>query len=106
MLGLRLCAERLACSSPRASNDATAQAIGLAVDNAMQWKHVAKEAAQTVLVVVLLDRIGFRGGEPWLESYCDTLSVQASLFRGRAVGWWENTRRFMEHTSRIELKGS
>lgn len=41
-------------------------AIGLAIDNASQWKEVFSTAVQAVVVAVALDRLGLLGGDQWL----------------------------------------
>lgn len=77
--------------------------IGLAVENASQWKDVLKEAAQVAVIIVIIDRLGFIDSETWLEGHADTLSVQATLF-GRAVTWWGGLMHFVDHTHRIEME--
>lgn len=45
-----------------------AAGIGLALENATQWKDVIKTAIQTAIIMTILDRLGIVGGEPWLEA--------------------------------------
>lgn len=75
------------------------------MDHASQWKDVFKETLQLAVIVVILDRLGFIDGESWLEVHCDTLSVQATLFHGRAVTWLGGLKQFVDHVARVEVKG-
>lgn len=52
--------------------------------------------------MVLLDRLGFVGGEPWLETLCDTLSIQATLLHGRALSWSQSLGSYLTFMKRIE----
>lgn len=74
------------------------------MQNATQWKEVFKTAIQAAIVLVLLDRLGLVGGEPWLEGLLDTLSVQATMLHGRAVTWAQGLRDHLQFTKRLEAK--
>lgn len=54
--------------------------------------------------MVVLDRLGLLGGDLWLEEHLDSLSVQATLFTGRAVSWAAGLRHYLDYIKRIERK--
>lgn len=54
------------------------------------------------VLLVVLDRLGVIGGEPWLEVHADALSVQSTLFHGRAVSWWGSLRQYLHYIKRVE----
>lgn len=65
-----------------------------------------KTAVQAAVLMVILDRLGFVGGEPWMEQFMDSLSVQATLLQTRAHGSWaQGLRDYRQFISRIETKG-
>lgn len=59
---------------------------------------------QVAVLMVILDRLGFVGGEPWLETMCDTLSIQATLLHGRALSWSQSLGAYITFMKRIEAK--
>lgn len=79
------------------------QAVGLGIDNASQWKDLFTDGVKLVIVILILDRIGFIDNEQWLENHVDTMSVQAALFHGKSMSWLQSLKHFMESTSRVEL---
>lgn len=79
--------------------------VGLGVDNLRQWQDVAKEALKAAVVLAVLDRLGLVGGDPWLEIHLDTLSVQSTLFHGRALSRWQGLRQYLHYIKRVETTG-
>ena len=41
--------------------------VGVALDNASQWKDVVQTALQAAVVLLLLERLNVMRPEPWLE---------------------------------------
>lgn len=72
--------------------------------NATQWKAVIQEALQIAILLIILDRLGFVDGDPWLETLLDTMSVQATLFSGRPQSWADRLKTHLEFTARVEHK--
>lgn len=88
-----------------------AQTIGLAMDNALQWKDLINDAIKLALVVLILDRhagsvLSTTSSGGSRAPHRHQLSVQSALFHGsgKAMTWWQSLRHFMEATAaRIEL---
>ena len=55
---------------------------GLGVDQAVQWQDVAKGAAESAALLLLLDQLRVLPNPRWLERHVDMLSVQATLLTG------------------------
>lgn len=66
---------------------------------------VGRSLTQVAVVLVILDRLGLIGGEPWLEVHLDALSVQSTLFHGRVMSWWSSLRQYMHFIKRVESRG-
>ena len=78
--------------------------MGLGIDQANQWQNVVKSAVQAAIILTLLDRLGIVSRQQWLEMHLDQFSVQAAMFHGSAMGFFERLRHVMQHTARIEAK--
>lgn len=76
-------------------------AIAVGINNVSQWAGLFKTTAQTILLATILDQIGFIRAEPWLETWVDFISVQATLFSGRPTTLGERMRR---HSARHVLR--
>lgn len=61
-----------------------------------------KEALQVALIVIILDRIGFVDGDPWLETHLDLLCVQATMLSGASWSWVERLKAHLQFTRRVE----
>ena len=54
--------------------------IALVTENCAQWQKVLQGAAETAVVLLVLDKLWLRSNDHWLESLLDTLSIQATLY--------------------------
>ena len=75
--------------------------VGYALNNASEWQDVLKTAAQTALVLVILDMLRVTKDTPWFEEHVDFVSMQAALLNGAARGWWSQTRRLVALQNRL-----
>lgn len=79
-------------------------AIGVGLENLTEWNAILREGIKVAVVLVLFDRLGYIGGEPWLEVHVDSLSIHATMFHGRAMTWLQSMREHMSYVKRIEMK--
>lgn len=54
--------------------------------------------------MMVLDRLMISGTDSWLETFVDSLSVQATLFhKGGSLPWAERVKAHLDFTSRVEI---
>lgn len=57
-------------------------AVGLGIEQAVQWKQIVHEAVKAGLVLLILDGFNLMAPGKWLEEWMDLASVQARAERG------------------------
>jgi hypothetical protein len=75
--------------------------IGFALNNAAEWQEVAKTAAQTAVVLVVLDVLRITRNADWFAEHVDFVSMQAVLFNGMHRSWWSQTRTLVKLQARL-----
>ena len=75
--------------------------ISFGMDSATEWQDVAKEAAKTTFIFVILDLLLIMGHRPWFEEHLDHLSIQATLFAGTAKSWSQRTWQLVQQQKRL-----
>lgn len=71
------------------------------MNNASEWQEVAKTAAKTALILVILDLLRLSKNGSWFEEHVDFVSMQAVLFNGAAKSWWQQTRTLVRLQARL-----
>ena len=79
-------------------------AVGVGIDQATQWQGVLQTAVQVVIILTLLERMGFVTGNSWLENYLDQCSIQATMIGGVGLSWYQRTKAHMQLSMRLEGK--
>jgi hypothetical protein len=75
--------------------------IAYGLDQATEWKAVAKAAAFALLVLLVLEYVHIIPASRWLEDHLDTLSVHATLFTGLRTTWWQRVTTHLRFHSRV-----
>jgi hypothetical protein len=77
------------------------QILGHRLDQATEWKSVAKAAGFALAVLLILEYVHIIPASRWMEDHLDTLSVHATLFTGRRTTWWLRIRTHLRFHSRV-----
>ncbi len=75
--------------------------IAYGLDQATEWKSVAKAAGFALAVLLILEYVHIIPASRWMEDHLDTLSVHATLFTGRRTTWWLRIRTHLRFHSRV-----
>ncbi len=75
--------------------------IAYGLDQATEWKSVAKAAGFALAVLLILENVHIIPASRWMEDHLDTLSVHATLFTGRRTTWWLRIRTHLRFHSRV-----
>lgn len=51
---------------------------------------------------MILERLNLENPIKWLETHADFLSVQATLYSGKATTWWQRMQVHIQYYERVE----
>ena len=75
--------------------------ISYAMDNATQWKDIAKEAIRGIIILAILERLMLTPHGSWLDEHLDFYSVQAMLYTDKVVSFGTQIMMFFNFQKRV-----
>ncbi len=77
-------------------------AVGLGLDQAYQWRHVAKQACLAVASLLLLEQFVLGSNDDWFESHVEWASVHAVLLSTGSASFWHRTATHLKYFASID----
>lgn len=79
----------------------SAWGLGVALDNAAEFRDILQTALKAGFVLVVLEELYLVANRQWFEGHVDHLSTQAALFAGTARGFFGQTARLLRFQRRV-----